>query len=87
MHLYHILINWSQKFWEVYVEYRFIYEQCEMEDFVQIIGVDVNPLSPLTPDRRQVKRPTPLLQVTSNFLVFYGLSHGTTLKKKGVAVF
>ena len=28
MHLYHILINWSQKFWVVYVEYRFIYEQC-----------------------------------------------------------
>ena len=24
---------------------------------------------------------------TSNFLVFYGLSHGTTFKKKGVAVF
>ena len=29
MHLYHILINWSQKFWVVYVQYRFIYEQCE----------------------------------------------------------
>ena len=28
MHLYHILINWSQKFWVVYVQYRFIYEQC-----------------------------------------------------------
>ena len=30
MHLYHILINWSQKFWVVYVQYRFIYEQCEI---------------------------------------------------------
>ena len=28
MHLYHILINWSQKFWVVYVYYRFILEQC-----------------------------------------------------------
>ena len=28
MHLYHIMINWSQKFWVVYVQYRFIYEQC-----------------------------------------------------------
>ena len=30
MHLYHILINWSQKFWVVHVQYRFIYEQCAM---------------------------------------------------------
>ena len=43
--------------------------------------------APLSPDRCQVERPPPSLQVTSNFLVFYGLSHGTTLKKKGVAVF
>ena len=43
--------------------------------------------TPLTPDRPQVKRPPPSLQITSNFLVFYGLSNGTTLKKKGVAVF
>ena len=28
MHLYHILINWSQKFWVVHVHYRFICEQC-----------------------------------------------------------
>ena len=40
-----------------------------------------------SPDRRQVERPPPSLQITSIFLVFYGLSHGTTLKKKGVAVF
>ena len=39
-------------------------------------------LAPLTPDRPQVKRPPPLLQITSNFLVFYGLSHGITLKKR-----
>ena len=43
--------------------------------------------SPLSPDRRQVERPPPSLQITSIFLVFYELSHGTTLKKKGVAVF
>ena len=30
MHLYHIMINWSQKFWVVYVQYRFIYEQCDL---------------------------------------------------------
>ena len=42
-------------------------------------------ISPLTPDRPQVKRPPPLLQITSNFLVLYGLSHGTTLEKYGVA--
>ena len=30
MHLYHIMINWSQKFWVVYVQYRFIYEQCDI---------------------------------------------------------
>ena len=29
--------------------------------------------APLTPDRPQVKRPPPSLQITSNFLVFYGL--------------
>ena len=40
---------------------------------------------PLTPDRPQVKRPPPSLQFTSNFLVFYGLSHGTTFEKNGVA--
>jgi hypothetical protein len=40
--------------------------------------------SPLTPDRPQVKRPPPSLQITSNFLVFYGLSHGNTLEKKCV---
>ena len=40
---------------------------------------------PVTPDRRQVERPPPSLQITSNFLVFYGLSHGTTLEKNGVA--
>ena len=33
MHLYHILINWSQKFWVVYVQYRFIYEQCDYRGF------------------------------------------------------
>ena len=43
--------------------------------------------APLSPDRRQVERPPPSIQITSIFLVFYGLSHGTTLKKKGVAVF
>ena len=42
---------------------------------------------PLTPDRPQVIRTPPSLPITSNFLVFYGLSHGTTLKKKGLAVF
>ena len=41
--------------------------------------------SPLIPDRPQVKRPPPSLQITSNFLVFYGLSHGTTFEKNGVA--
>ena len=41
--------------------------------------------SPLTPDQPQVKRPPPSLQITSNFLVFYGLSHGITLEKKCVA--
>ena len=47
-----------------------------------------HPTSPShTPDRCQVERPPPSLQITSNFLVFYGLSHGTTLKKKGVVVF
>ena len=41
--------------------------------------------TPLTPDQPQVKRPPPSLQITSNFLVFYGLSHGTTFEKNGVA--
>ena len=41
--------------------------------------------SPLTPDRRHVKRPPPALQIASIFLVLYGLSHGTTLEKNGVA--
>jgi len=38
--------------------------------------------SPLTPDRRQVERPPPSLQIISNFLVFNGLSHGTPLENK-----
>ena len=50
-------------------------------------ALNVSAIAPLTPDRCQVERPPPSLQITSNFLVFYGLSHGTTLKKKGVAVF
>jgi hypothetical protein len=37
MHLYHILINWSQKFWVVYFQYRFIYEQCVINDYVKTI--------------------------------------------------
>ena len=41
--------------------------------------------SPVTPDQPQVKRPPPSLQITSNFLLFYGLSHGITLEKNGVA--
>jgi hypothetical protein len=41
----------------------------------------------LTPDSRHVKRPPLSLQTTFNFLVFYGLSHGTTLEKKGVVLF
>ena len=45
-----------------------------------------NSLAPLTPDRSQVKRPPPSLQITSNFLVFYGLSHGTTFEKNGVDI-
>ena len=43
--------------------------------------------TPLAPDWRHVKKAPPSLQITSNFLIFYGLSHDTTLKKKGVAVF
>ena len=41
--------------------------------------------TPLSPDRHQVERPPPSLQITSNFLVFYGLSHDITLEKKCVA--
>ena len=41
--------------------------------------------SSLTLDRPQVKRPPPSSQITSNFLVFYGLLHGTTFEKNGVA--
>jgi hypothetical protein len=41
--------------------------------------------APLTPDQRQVKKPPPSLQITTIFLVFHGLSHGTTLEKKCVA--
>ena len=39
----------------------------------------------LTPDWRHVKRPPPSVQITSNFLGFYGLSNCTTLRKKCVA--
>ena len=39
----------------------------------------------LTPDL--VKKPPPLLQITPNFLVFYGLSQSTTLKKKDMVFF
>ena len=39
MHLYHILINWSQKFWVVYVCYRFILEQCAPLQKVKFLGL------------------------------------------------
>ena len=42
----------------------------------------LNGRSPLTLDQRQVKKPPPSLQITSDFLVFHGLSHGNTLEKK-----
>jgi hypothetical protein len=42
-----------------------------------------SPQSPLTPDQRQVKKPPPSLQITSNFLVFMGF-HMLTLLKRSV---
>ena len=62
-----------------------------LESQQQLLNAGDNKLSPfdhatpLTPDRPQVKRPSPSLQITSNFLVFYGLLHGTTLEKISVA--
>ena len=44
-------------------------------------------LLPLTPDQHLVKKPPPLAQITPNFLIFYGLSHSTTLKMKNVVFF
>ena len=41
--------------------------------------------APLFPDGRQVERPPPSLHITSNFLVFYGLSHNITFEKECVA--
>ena len=61
---------------------------CIIQNYPRVRSTLVfNMPSPLPPDRPQVKRPPPLLQIISNFLVFYGISHGTTLKKKSVAVF
>ena len=40
---------------------------------------------PFSPDQHQVERQPPSLQITSTFLVFYGLSHDITLEKKCVA--
>ena len=53
----------------------------------QILAEDTCQLSraPLTPDQPEVKSPPPSLQITSNCLVFYGLSHGITFEKNGVA--
>ena len=51
--------------------------------FADIVCFDL--ISPLIPDQPQVKRLPPLLQITLNFLVFYGLSHGITFEKNGVA--
>ena len=66
--------------------YNFLYSSCpknENFEFVLIlILILTKTLSPLTPDRPQVKRPPPSLQITSNFLVSCGLSHGITLEKK-----
>ena len=61
--------------------------------FAELVGTDVFLFfrkvvfhfpAPLTPDQPYVKRPPPSLQITSNFLVFYELSHDTTLKKRRV---
>ena len=38
--------------------------------------------APLTPDRPQVKRPPPSLQITSNFLVFMGFHMVPLLKRR-----
>ena len=48
-------------------------------------NIFANSKPPLTPDCPKVKRPPPLIHITSNFLVFYGLSHDITLEKKCVA--
>ena len=50
---------------------------------IQIIGNIGNSRSPLTPDRLQVKRPPPSLQITSNFLVFMSF-HMVSLLKRSV---
>ena len=40
---------------------------------------------PLTPDREMSKNSTPSLKSTCYLPVFYGLSHGITFEKNGMA--
>ena len=42
MHVYYIMIKSSQKFWVVYVRYRFIPEQCEISRKLQAFAHSVN---------------------------------------------
>ena len=39
MHIYYIMIKSSQKFWVVYVHYRFIPEQCGFSEKILIFNI------------------------------------------------
>ena len=64
-----------------------IHVKNHVDKYVCKENVELVHAPPLTPHscRPQAERPPPWLQITSNVLVFYGLSHGITFEKNGMA--
>ena len=50
MHVYYIMIKIRQKFWVVYVHYRFIPEQCECASLIWQFGILSSNQYPLLPN-------------------------------------
>ena len=48
MHVYYIMIKSTQKFWVVYVRYRFIPEQCETSELLKTEKVRIILFTTLT---------------------------------------
>ena len=65
---------------QTYVDFATLLELRAMPALKTLIcGTDD---APLFPDGRQVESPPPSLHITSNVLVFYGVSHDITFEKE-----
>ena len=65
-----------------YSDWKSNYKLWVFDIWLIITEPELNEDSPLTPDRCQVERPPPSLQITSNFLVFMGFHVVPLLKRR-----